>query len=105
MLDKIQNCYSSGKILFSKHARNEMDNEEFGVILEREVNQAVMSDKIIEEYHDDEPYPSCLIYGKTKEERPLHIVCAYASEDNLIIIITVYQPDPAKWINYERRKI
>ena len=29
--------------------------------------------KIIEEYSDDEPYPSCLIYGTTGQRRPLHV--------------------------------
>jgi len=105
MLEEIQNCYRLGKILFSKHAKNEMTNEEFGNILEEEVNQAVMDGKIIGDYPEDEPYPSCLIYGNTKEDRPLHIVCAYAKEDDLAIIITVYQPDPFKWIDNEKRII
>jgi len=26
----------------------------------------------------------------------LHVVCAYSDEDNLAIVITVYQPDPEK---------
>jgi hypothetical protein len=59
----------------------------------------------IENYPDDEPYPSYLIYGKTKKKRPLHIVCAYSKEEDLVIVITVYQPDPQKWIDNERRKI
>lgn len=104
MLEKIQGCFRVEKILFSRHARIEMQAEEFGIINEREVSEAVLNGKIIEDYPDDEPYPSCLIYGRTKRERPLHIVCAYSREDDLTIIITVYQPDPNKWINNERRK-
>ncbi len=82
-----------------------METEEFGEIKEKEVAEAVLNGKIIETYPDDEPYPSCLIYGRTFENRPLHIVCAYSSESDIVIVITVYQPDPDRWIDFERRKI
>jgi hypothetical protein len=78
MLKEIRDCFQSDKFLFSQHARDEMDTEE--------------------------PYPSCLLYGRTSENRPLHIVCAYSREENMVIVITVYQPDPEKWIDFERRK-
>lgn len=108
MLKEIQDCFNLDKVLYSKHARDEMETEEFGEIKEREVFEAVLDGKIIETYPEDEPYPSCLIccliYGRTSENRPLHIVCAYARESDIVIIITVYQPDPDKWIDFERRK-
>jgi len=44
---------------------------------------------IVKEYPDDKPYPSILIFGKTNRERPLHIVCAYDSEEDHTIVITV----------------
>ena len=85
--------------------RDEMETEEFGEIKEKEVYGAVLSGKIIESYPDDAPYPSCLINGRTSKNRPLHIVCAYSKADDIVIIITVYQPTPEKWIDFERRKI
>ena len=87
-----------------KICRDEMEMEEFGEIKEREVYEAVSNGKVIEDYVDDEPYPSCLIYGETDRSRTLHVVCAYATDEELAIVITVYQPNPMKWINYERRK-
>lgn len=104
MLDKIRNCFHKDKVLYSKHAKTEMEAEEFGPIRENEVYEAVLTGKIINEYLDDEPYPSCLIYGRTTNNRPLHIVCAFTSEENTTVIVTVYEPDPEKWIDYERRK-
>ena len=59
--------------------------------------------KIIKDYPDDDPYPSCLIFGMTSESRPLHIVCAYAAEEDMVIIITVYEPRVEQWIGFERR--
>jgi len=64
MLDEIQNCFKFENVLFSGHARVEMETEEFGEIMEKEVYEAVANGKIIEKYPEDEPYPSCLIYGK-----------------------------------------
>ena len=61
MLEKIQDCFRREKILFSRHARVEMEAEEFGVINEREVSEAVLHGRVIEDYPNDEPYPSCLI--------------------------------------------
>lgn len=105
MLKEIQNCFKSEKVLYTNHAKDEMEKEGFGEIKEREVFEAVLNGKIIEAYAEDEPYPSCLIYGRTSENRPLHIVCAYTMDSNVAIIITAYQPNPDIWIDFERRKL
>lgn len=51
-----------------------MEAEESGEIEDEEVFEAVSAGKIVENYPEDEPYPSCLIYGKTSKKRPLHVV-------------------------------
>jgi hypothetical protein len=104
MRKEIQECFRSGKIIYTKHAKDEMESDEFGEIRDEDVDQAVRNGKIIEMYPDDEPYPSCLIYGHTSQGRPLHIVCAFAVESDMAIIVTTYHPDPDRWIAYERRK-
>ena len=105
MLDKIKNCFKEDKVFYTFHAKEEMRSEEFGVIKDTEVYEAIIMDgKIIESYPQDEPYPSCLIYGQTMKGRPLHIVCAYSEEDNLTIVVTAYQPDEDIWLDYKRRK-
>jgi hypothetical protein len=58
MLREIQDCFRLERILFTNHARDEMENEESGEIKEREVFEAVQSGKVIEIYPEDEPYPS-----------------------------------------------
>ena len=60
-----------------------MESEETGEIIDTEVFEAVSAGKIIEHYPEDEPYPSCLVYGKTKKNRPLHAVCAYSEDERL----------------------
>jgi len=104
MLQCIQDCFEASQILYTRHARDEMRFEEFGPIREEEVADAIQSGRIIEHYDDDEPYPSVLIFGRTSRSRPIHIVCAYAVEEDLAIVITVYEPDPARWIDYQSRR-
>ena len=54
----------------------------------------IQTGRIIEQYPDDFPFPSCLILGYS-EDRPIH-VCA-SIQDNVMYVITAYIPDPAKW--------
>lgn len=93
------------KIKFSFHAKEEMLYDEFGVIYEGEIKEAISCGEIIEEYPKDKPYPSYLVYGQTKKGRPLHIVCAVIKNEQMLVIVTVYQPNPKLWIGYRRRKI
>jgi uncharacterized protein DUF4258 len=82
-----------------------MQSEPFGFISVKELLEALDSGEIIEEYADDQPYPSCLILGQTSMKRALHIVCAPVLAEKRLIIITTYQPDPARWeADFKRRK-
>ena len=60
------------------------------------IEQAIIQGEIIEDYPEDPRGPSCLIYGKTSEERPIHIVCGDFQKDTLLII-TAYEPNPTEW--------
>jgi hypothetical protein len=104
MLQKYLNCLEAERYLYSQHAREEMEMEELGEITDQEVCEAARNGRIIERYVEDKPYPSCLIYGKTSQGRPLHIVCAHAEDVDTVIIITVYQPQEERWIDFERRR-
>ena len=104
MLEQISGCIRGGDYLYTRHAIHEMETEELGEIMDHEVVEAVLNGKIIEDYPEDTPYPSCLVYGRTSEERPLHAVCAYAADIEQVIIITAYEPSPGQWIDFERRR-
>lgn len=104
MIEKIICCFEADKVYYTQHARREMDEEEFGEIHDSEIYEAISQGVIIEEYLEDTPYPSFLIFGWTKAKRPLHIVCAFNKEESMAIIVTVYQPDPERWIEFKRRK-
>ena len=74
-----------------------MLGDEFGPIRDQEVYEAAVECTIVEEYPDDLPYPSVLVLGRTRETRPVHVVCAYAAQEDQLVVITVYEPDPNRW--------
>ena len=74
-----------------------MESESLGAIRIDELLETLASGEIIEDYQDDQPYPSCLIFGRALSGRPLHIVCAPVLDETLLIVITAYEPDPGKW--------
>jgi len=69
-----------------------------------EVFFSVFQGEIIEEYPKDRPYPSCLIYGRTFRGEPVHSVWAYNEQNQWAVLITVYRPDPNKWIEWRKRR-
>lgn len=83
------------KLWFTKHARQRMLDWDVSVTTVRRV---VENGEVIEEYPDDEPYPSRLILG-WDERRPLHVVAADRTEIAETIIITVYEPSREQWEN------
>jgi hypothetical protein len=102
--DIIRGCFDEDRVLYSGHARREMQEEEFGFIIDQEVYEAICRSEVIETYPDDTPYPSVLIFGMTDANRPLHVVCAYDKGDDRVVVVTVYQPDPDRWEDNRRRK-
>jgi len=68
-----------------------------------DVIDVIRHGKIIEQYPDDYPFPSCLVYGFSTESECLHIVCAVGGEK--IWLITAYYPTFEKWgENYTVRR-
>jgi hypothetical protein len=57
-----------------------------------EVKQALLDGELIEEYPNDNPFPSGLILGFINEI-PLHVVLGIDKETNYCYIITAYWPD------------
>jgi hypothetical protein len=94
--------YLLGGIVFSRHARNRMFEER--EIRPGEVIEAIRGGEVIEEYLDDEPYASYLVFGTTTRQRPLHVVCAPVPDEGRLIIITVYDPDAERWVDFRRRR-
>lgn len=69
-----------------------------------EVQHVLNSGKTIEDYPDDQPFPSSLLSGFVNQ-RPLHVVVAEDRRTGTCIIVTVYEPNPEHWEQgFERRR-
>jgi len=99
-IDEIRGKFASARFEFSQHA---VDQSILRKVSVEELLEAVASAQIIEDYPDDKYGPSCLLYGVTADGRPLHIQCSYPTR-RLIKIITLYEPDPARWIDFSTRR-
>ena len=100
ILEEIRVKFAQDQFEFSKHA---VDQTILRSISVREIREAIRNGEIIEDYPNDKYGPSCLIYGITSKKRPIHVQCSYPIRP-LIKIITVYEPDPMRWIDYRFRR-
>jgi len=100
MIEQIQAKFSAGEFEFTRHATDQSILRQITV---QDLRDAIQSGEIIEDYPDDKYAPSCLILGYTKSGRPLHIQCSHPSRP-IIKIITLYQPDPALWVDDRMRR-
>ena len=89
------------RVNITKHAREEAKND--SLILD-DIFFSTRNGEIIEDYPDDKPFQSCLIYGKSSSDDPIHSVWAYDFSTKIAVLITVYRPDPNLWINMKERK-
>ena len=44
------------------------------------------------------------IFGHTFSGDPVHSVWAFNDENQWAVLITVYRPDPKRWINFRKRR-
>jgi len=88
----------TGEYRYSDHAVKQMIKRS---IDRREIEEAVSTGEVIEEYPDDKYSPSCLVYGKTKSGRDLHVQLSLPPS---VVIITTYGPEKAEWIDCRVRR-
>lgn len=101
MIEAIQEKIAHGQFEFSQHA---VDQSILRHISVDELCQALACGEIIEDYPNDKYGPSCLVLGYTQSGRPIHVQCSYPSR-RLIKIITLYEPNPALWVDNRIRRI
>jgi len=99
ILTRIQAQAAAEAIRVTQHAQMEMDDEEITL---DETLAAVANSQIIENYPDHRRGACCLLFGYTPASRPLHVVCS--TSEPLLVIITVYEPMPPKWISPTQRR-
>ena len=100
VLSALQAKVRNGQFEFSQHATDQSIIRGISV---QDVRDSIAECELIEDYPADKYGPSCLVLGFTGAGKPLHIHCSHPSRP-LIKIITLYEPDPAKWIDFKARR-
>lgn len=100
-IEDIINAIQNNRIRITDHADEEAETD--GLIFD-EIFYSVLHGDIIERYLGDKPYPSCLIYGQTFGGDHIHSVWAFNENNKWAVLITVYRPDPNRWINFRERR-
>jgi hypothetical protein len=94
---KIQN-----RVFWKDHALMRMRQR--GICVD-DIIETLLSGQVIEVYQTDKPFPSVLVNGLTKTNRPLHVVVGVNMQAKEIHIVTGYEPDPFRWdMNFSKRK-
>ena len=98
ILGSIRTAVQRGEHRYTLHAQTQMAVRH---VTGSEIVEALLGKaaEIIEDYPDDKYSPSCLIYGVTDSGRVLHI-----QSNHQAVIVTVYEPDPERWIDLKRRR-
>ena len=100
MIRELRSKIAHGRFEFSQHA---VDQSIIRHISVQEIREAFANSQIVEDYPDDKHGPSCLVLGFTLAARPLHMLCSHPSRP-LVKIVTLYEPDPDRWIDYRTRR-
>ena len=100
LLDQLQNSVRNGDYELTAHASNQLIERH---ILAGDIEDAVLSGEaeVIEDYPDDMRGASCLVLGFASGDRPIHVQFSYPPR---VAIITAYEPDLEKWVNFRVRK-
>jgi hypothetical protein len=104
LTDKLRWVHSSSrkKLLFLPHAVHQMARPE-RMITTSEIRSVIDKGEIIEDYPEDQRGYGCLMAGKERGGRPLHIVCA--PKKDYCAIITAYLPSELEWSqDFKERK-
>lgn len=96
--EEIQDAFVNKKFRYTKHGLEQRIKRDISA---EEIEQTIMSSEIIENYTFDKYGPSCLLCGRTLQDKYLHIQIALLP---IISIVTVYEPEPDKWINNKIRR-
>jgi hypothetical protein len=98
----ITEAINAGRVVLSRHSLREAAEDNLVV---GEIYQSVTeSGEIIEDYPNAYPMPACLILGFNTTSEPIHSVWGYDEVSEVARLITVYRPDPNRWINWRIRK-
>lgn len=92
ILDLIKSLVADRKIKWTAHVAARIQERGLSRL---DVLNCLENGELIEDYPDDYPNPSCLVYGYTIDGKVMHVVAGCDSE--MVYIITAYVPNRVKF--------
>lgn len=89
---KIKEMCQNGALRWTNHVYIRLIQRSIST---EDVESALLSGEIIEEYPQDYPYPSYLVLGLRVSGEYIHVVCGLSPTE--LWIITTYVPDKSEW--------
>ena len=99
MLERVRDQARTNNVRITQHAQQEMTDE--GISLD-EVLEAISDGQVVEDYAQHRRGACCLLYGRTRAGRDVHVVCT--TDRPTLIIVTVYEPRLPKWVTPTQRR-
>jgi hypothetical protein len=87
------------EVRVTQHALQEMVEDGFTL---DDVLFGCQNGEVLENYPEHRRGACCLLWGRTRSGRAIHVVCT--TERSVLIIITVYEPKPPKWRTPTQRR-
>jgi hypothetical protein len=100
-IDDIKMAIQNSWVRITDHTDEEAEADDLTF---DEIYFLVSNGEIIEQYPGDKPYPSSLINGLTFSGDAVHSVWAFNRNSGWAVLITVYRPDPDRWIDFRTRE-
>ena len=91
-IESIKSLFKADKVRWSVHCVERMQERDISY---DDVESCILSGEIIEDYPDDFPHPSCLIFGNDTGKNIIHTVVG--SDGETLYIITAYHPSVDKF--------
>jgi hypothetical protein len=88
-VNRMRTALRDFRVEWQRHALERMAERD---IRRSDALEVLLSGERIENYPDDQPFPSALFLGWVMA-RPILIVAAFDADSDQVFIITVYEPD------------
>jgi Domain of unknown function (DUF4258) len=100
-IDDLIDAIQTDRIRITDHAVDAADDDALPLDA---VFSSVFRGEILESYPEERPCPRYLVHGLTDDNVPVHSVWAYNKQHQWAVLITVYRPDSAQWVNWRKRR-
>ena len=90
-IENFKSINNLSKMVITQHSRKRFAERGINV---NDIQNVINGGEIIEQYPEDFPFPSCLIFGYSGD-RPLHVVASI--DEGIMYFISAYIPSEEKW--------